>query len=91
MMFSMPENDIQVAFSDEGSGAPTVLLIHGHPFNRTLWRPQIEFLRTRCRVIVPDLRGYGETAMAVGATVGNSRFCGLNARACSSLPMRAAT
>jgi pimeloyl-ACP methyl ester carboxylesterase len=68
MMSSMPVNDIQVAFSDEGSGTPTVLLIHGHPFNRTLWRPQIEFLRTGCRVIVPDLRGYGETAMAVGAT-----------------------
>jgi pimeloyl-ACP methyl ester carboxylesterase len=68
MMSLMPASDIQVAFSGEGSGAPTVLLIHGHPFNRSLWRPQIEFLRTRCRVIVPDLRGYGETAMPVGAT-----------------------
>lgn len=68
MNYSFQINDIKLAFTDEGSGAPAILLIHGHPFNRTMWRPQVEFLRARYRIIAPDLRGYGETASAAGAT-----------------------
>jgi pimeloyl-ACP methyl ester carboxylesterase len=37
-----------------------VLLIHGHPFDHTLWDPQAGALRTAGhQVITPDLRGYG--------------------------------
>jgi pimeloyl-ACP methyl ester carboxylesterase len=45
-------------YDDVGAGFP-VVLIHGHPFDRTMWAPQVEFLRSRYRVITPDLRGYG--------------------------------
>jgi pimeloyl-ACP methyl ester carboxylesterase len=45
-------------YNDVGAGFP-VVLIHGHPFDRTMWAPQVEFLRSRYRVITPDLRGYG--------------------------------
>ena len=49
---SLPINDIQLAFTDEGSVTPTILLIHGHPFNRTMWRPQVEFLqKLTCRSV----------------------------------------
>ncbi|GAA2351399.1 alpha/beta fold hydrolase [Streptomyces carpaticus] len=52
------------AFEDRGTGAP-LLLVHGHPFNRTLWQPQTEhFAAAGHRVIVPDLRGYGDTPPA---------------------------
>jgi len=47
------------AYDDVGQGFP-VVLIHGHPFNRSMWAPQREFLRPEYRVIAPDLRGYGE-------------------------------
>ena len=40
---------------------PAVVLIHGHPFNRSMWAPQLAALRDRFRVIVPDLRGYGDS------------------------------
>jgi len=52
---------IEMAYDVEGSG-PTVLLLHGFPFNRSMWREQVELLRDRFRVITPDLRGMGETS-----------------------------
>ncbi|HKU21372.1 MAG TPA: alpha/beta fold hydrolase [Terriglobales bacterium] len=46
------------AHDDVGSGFP-IVLIQGHPFNRSVWAPQIDFLRSSYRVIAPDLGGYG--------------------------------
>ena len=54
--------DIEVAYDDEGSGEAVVLL-HGFPFDRTLWREQSEALSSDFRVIAPDLRGFGETPL----------------------------
>jgi pimeloyl-ACP methyl ester carboxylesterase len=58
-----------LAHEDKGadtSRAPLVL-VHGHPFDHTMWAPQIaEFSATR-RVIAPDLRGYGASRTAPGA------------------------
>jgi pimeloyl-ACP methyl ester carboxylesterase len=59
---------VAVAYDDEGAGEPLVL-IHGHPFNRSMWRPQVErFGGSGWRVIAPDLRGYGESAVVPGKT-----------------------
>jgi len=45
---------------DFGNG-PVVVFLHGFPFNRLMWREQIEFLIGHgYRVIAPDLRGLGE-------------------------------
>lgn len=60
-------NDIQMAFSDTGEGTPTVLLVHGYPFNRATWDPQLGPLRDQgARVIVPDLRGFGASEAGAG-------------------------
>jgi pimeloyl-ACP methyl ester carboxylesterase len=58
---------ISLAYDEYGSGIPFVLL-HGHPFNRSMWNDQIAALRSSYRVIVPDLRGYGETTVVPGKT-----------------------
>jgi len=55
---------IEMAYDDEGEGAPVVFL-HGFPFNRSMWREQADALRATCRVVAPDLRGHGGTT-AVG-------------------------
>lgn len=54
---------IEMAYDVEGSGPPLVLL-HGYPFNRSMWREQVEALQGGFRVITPDLRGMGETDSA---------------------------
>ncbi|HYH85471.1 MAG TPA: alpha/beta fold hydrolase [Pyrinomonadaceae bacterium] len=54
---------IEIAYDDAGEGTPIVLL-HGFPFNRSMWREQTESLRGAWRVITPDLRGHGETSVA---------------------------
>ena len=51
---------IEIAYDDVGSG-PSVVLLHGYPFNRSMWREQVEELRQNHRIIVPDLRGHGES------------------------------
>ena len=58
-------DDIQLAYDDVGVG-PAVLLIHGYPFNRSLWTEQTEALTSRFRVVTPDLRGFGETDTSEG-------------------------
>lgn len=54
-------NGISLAYSDRGKGLP-LILIHGFPLCRKMWRPQAEALaKAGCRVITPDLRGFGES------------------------------
>jgi pimeloyl-ACP methyl ester carboxylesterase len=101
-------NGITIAYEDVGAGDNVLVLVHGHPFNRSMWRPQMEWIgdlnRARARtkgedllegleqpgdgngiealtlqnlehdknatwrLIVPDLRGYGESSVAAGKT-----------------------
>jgi pimeloyl-ACP methyl ester carboxylesterase len=45
---------------DHGSG-PVVLLLHGFPDDRHLWRYQVgPLVRAGFRVVAPDLRGFGD-------------------------------
>lgn len=54
-------NDIELSVIDEGDG-PAVLLLHGWPDSARLWRYQIPVLvAAGRRVVVPDLRGFGES------------------------------
>ncbi|MEV6684310.1 alpha/beta fold hydrolase [Streptomyces sp. NPDC051130] len=63
-------NAATMFFDDLGlRGAEPVLLVHGHPFNRTMWAPQATALAAAgYRVIAPDLRGYGENPARPGVT-----------------------
>lgn len=54
-----------LAYDDVGSG-PVVILIHGFPFNRTMWREQVELLSSNYRVLTLDLRGHGDSAATAG-------------------------
>jgi len=57
---------VRLAYDDAGSGDCAVL-IHGHPFDRTLWEPQLAALRDGFRVLAPDLRGFGESPVTAGS------------------------
>ncbi|MFC8268038.1 alpha/beta fold hydrolase [Streptomyces cinereoruber] len=56
-------------YEDRGSG-PVLLLVHGHPFDRTMWEPQLDRFSRTHRVIAPDLRGYGRSPL--GASPGST-------------------
>jgi 3-oxoadipate enol-lactonase len=63
-------DDIQLAYTDVGLGQP-VMLLHGYPFNRSLWAEQVSALSNSYRVITPDLRGMGESDASPGAATMN--------------------
>jgi 3-oxoadipate enol-lactonase len=60
-----PVGDLRVAYDDEGAGIPVVLL-HGFPLGRWMWDETRTALRDRYRVVTPDLRGHGDTAVTPG-------------------------
>jgi 3-oxoadipate enol-lactonase len=69
-MSSILVGDIQLAYTDAGLGQPVVLL-HGYPFNRSLWNEQVSALGNSYRVITPDLRGLGESDASQGPATMN--------------------
>lgn len=55
-------NNLTVGYTDEGpDNAPTIIFIHGFPFNRAMWTAQVEMLKDSFRVISYDVRGHGES------------------------------
>jgi len=60
---------LEIGYDMVGYGTPVVML-HGYPFNRTMWSDQVEALAARHRILIPDLRGHGESeATAEPATM----------------------
>jgi pimeloyl-ACP methyl ester carboxylesterase len=59
---------VSIEYDDIGNGVP-LLLIHGFPLDRTLWRTQIAGLSQIFRVIAPDLRGFGQSSDTDGEAV----------------------
>lgn len=57
--------DAEIVYWYLGDGPPVVLL-HPFPANHTFWLPVAEELCTRFRVILPDLRGHGESDAGEG-------------------------
>ncbi|NBM19868.1 alpha/beta fold hydrolase [Streptomyces sp. GC420] len=57
-------------YGEHRTADPVLLLVHGHPFDRSMWAPQVRAfaLEGPFRLIVPDLRGYGATTVVPGVT-----------------------
>jgi pimeloyl-ACP methyl ester carboxylesterase len=64
-MTSYSGDGYTMGFDDVGAGRDALLLVHGHPFDRSMWKPQVAALsRSAWRVVVPDLRGYGTSSVS---------------------------
>ena len=57
--------DAEIVYWVLGSGRPVVLL-HPFPVNHEFWMPVAETLSTRYRLVIPDLRGHGESEVGEG-------------------------
>ncbi|WP_327033791.1 alpha/beta hydrolase [Micromonospora ureilytica] len=61
-MHKITVNGASIAYDEAGTGSPVVLL-HAGIADRRMWRGQVSALAARHRVIVPDLRGYGDSEL----------------------------
>lgn len=55
-------NGIQIAYDRHGSGTPLVLL-HGYPLDHRIWDEIVPLLKDDFELIVPDLRGFGQSEL----------------------------
>ncbi|HEY3972771.1 MAG TPA: alpha/beta fold hydrolase [Candidatus Sulfotelmatobacter sp.] len=58
-------SDAEIAYWILGEGM-SVILLHPFPVNHEFWLPVAEALATRYRVVLPDLRGHGESQLGEG-------------------------
>lgn len=60
--------DISIAYTIKDSVAPvhTLIFIHGFPFNKNSWTPQLEAMPPDVRAIAVDVRGHGRSTMGHG-------------------------
>jgi pimeloyl-ACP methyl ester carboxylesterase len=63
-MPTLPVSELSLHYQESGTGTP-VLLIHGHPFDCTMWRPQLA-AGLPGHLIAPDLRNFGKTTSPNG-------------------------
>jgi len=64
-MQRITSGDDEIAYWALGDGPP-VILLHPFPAHHEFWAPVAEALATRYRVILPDLRGHGESGIGEG-------------------------
>jgi len=58
----MTVNNHTVSYTDEGpDNAHVIILIHGFPFNKSMWNKQVDMLIENYRVIAYDVRGHGNS------------------------------
>ena len=60
-------NGIEIFVRTGGrSDGPPVLLLHGFPQTHVMWHRVAKALADRCRLVLPDLRGYGDSSKPPG-------------------------
>ena len=64
-MQKIVSDDADIFYDVAGSGPPVVLL-HPFPVNHEFWLPVTKYLASRYRLIMPDLRGHGESGLGKG-------------------------
>lgn len=61
----MRANGVELAYDRAGEGGRALLLLHGWPETRRIWRRNVEPLaEAGFDVIAPDLRGFGDSGLA---------------------------
>lgn len=64
---------VRLHYQVRGDGPP-LLLLHAFPLSGEAFRPQLDELSKRFRVIVPDLRGFGQSELGAGGPTEMDQF-----------------
>ncbi len=62
-MNKIPLDGFKLAYERRGKGVPLVLL-HGYPLDHSIWEPIVPWLENDFDLILPDLRGFGESEVS---------------------------
>lgn len=55
-------NGVALSYTEQGTGSPPVVLLHGFPLDARMWEAQLPAIASAGRrVIAPDLRGFGRS------------------------------
>ena len=57
----IPVSNFDLSYDDVGEGSIPIILLHGYPFDKTMWQPQLDFLKSSYRLIPCDIRGFGKS------------------------------
>lgn len=57
--------ELEFGVVDQGQGKP-IVFVHGFPLSHAMWNAQIPVFAAKHRVIVPDLRGFGDSVDTEG-------------------------
>lgn len=60
-MIEVQAANARIAIEVAGQGEP-LLFIPGFPLDHRMWSAQVDFFSASCRVLAPDLRGYGSSS-----------------------------
>jgi 3-oxoadipate enol-lactonase len=66
LLARLQSSDAEIVYQVLGKGPPLVLL-HPFPANHEFWLPAVQALTSRYRLILPDLRGHGDSGVGDGA------------------------
>ncbi len=64
-MRRVASDDAEIFYDVAGDGPP-VILLHPFPAHHDFWLPITPFLSTRYGLVMPDMRGHGESALGNG-------------------------
>jgi 3-oxoadipate enol-lactonase len=53
--------DATFSYDDMGEGPEVIIFIHGFPFDKNMWKPQMEFFKDTRRVIAYDISSFGKS------------------------------
>lgn len=54
-------NHFNLSYDDIGDGSIPIIFLHGYPFDKTMWKGQLDFLKSSYRAIAIDIRGFGKS------------------------------
>ncbi len=54
-------NNLTISYNDVGEGSIPLIFIHGFPFEKSMWKGQLDSLKSSNRAIAYDIRGFGKS------------------------------
>lgn len=67
-------NSISMSYNEFGEGLSPIIFIHGFPFNKEMWLPQVEALKNTFHIFNYDIRGFGDSTSEVIRTASIDLF-----------------